>query len=93
MPDPITVTDAGVTVAVWVVPGSSRCVVDGLHGSRLKIRVTAPPEGGRANKEVARLLRDLLGGEVRLQSGMRARSKVFAISPADVATVRRKLGL
>jgi len=93
VPEPIIATDAGVAVAVWVVPGSSRSGVDGLHGGRVKVRVAVPPEGGRANQEVARLLHRLLGGEVSLQSGMRGRSKVFEVSPADVATVRRKLGL
>ena len=93
MPNPVAETDGGVSVAVWVVPGSSRSRVDGVHGDRVKIRVTAPPEGGRANDEVVRLLQDLLGGQVRLESGMRRRSKVFVVSPADVNAVRRKLGL
>ncbi|HZD22778.1 MAG TPA: DUF167 domain-containing protein [Acidimicrobiia bacterium] len=90
---PVTITDGGVAVAVWVVPGSSRSVIDGEHGGRIKIRVSSPPEGGKANDEVARLLTELLGGQVRLKSGMRGRSKVFEVFPADIHTVRRKLGI
>lgn len=89
---PVTATEKGVAIAVWVVPGSSRSVIDGLHGDRIKVRVSTPPEGGKANDEVARLLSDRLGGEVSLKSGMKGRSKVFEVSPADIHTVRRKLG-
>lgn len=82
-----------VQLVAWVVPGSSRAVIDGRHGDRLKIRVTAPPEDGRANEEAMRLLADQLGTEVILKKGMRGRAKVFQVIAADVATVRRKLGI
>jgi hypothetical protein len=91
--DPLTAIDDGVAIAVWVVPGSSRSVIDGRHGDSLKIRVTSPPEGGKANVEVARLLSDVLGGEVTLRAGMRGRSKVFQVSKTDIDKVRQKLGL
>jgi uncharacterized protein len=91
--DVLTATDDGVAVAVWVVPGSSRTRIDGAHGDRLKVRVTAPPEGGKANREVERALGERLGTEVRLKSGMRSRAKVFLVPKADVDTVRRKLDL
>lgn len=89
----ITATDSGVAISVWVVPGSSRAVIDGRHGSSLKVRVVSPPEGGRANHEVERLLATTLGMDVTLKSGMRGRRKVFEVSQTDVETVRRKLGL
>jgi uncharacterized protein (TIGR00251 family) len=90
---PLTPIGDGVAISVWVVPGSSRSAIDGRHGNRLKIRVTSPPEGGKANDEVARLLSDVLGASVTIRSGMRGRSKVFQVSKADFDTVRRKLGL
>ena len=49
-------------VAVKVVPGASRTRVVGEHGDRLKVRVTAPPERGRANEE----LEALLAGSLRV---------------------------
>lgn len=60
----ISSTETGLAIAVWVVPGSSRSVIDGLHGDRVKVRVAAPPEGGRANEEVARLLGEALRADV-----------------------------
>lgn len=90
---PVTVSDDGVVIAVWAVPGSSRAVIDGEHGGRLKIRVTAPAEGGRANRELAELLSMRLGTTVTLKTGMRGRAKVFEVSPANIETVRRKLGV
>lgn len=89
----VKATERGVAIAVWVVPGSSRSVIDGEHGGHIKVRVSAPPEGGRANDEVVRLLTELLGAEVTLKSGMKGRSKVFEVFPADIHTVRRKLGI
>jgi uncharacterized protein (TIGR00251 family) len=90
---PLTSTEDGVVIAVWVVPGSSRAVIDGRHGDRLKVRVTSPPKGGKANNEVVRLLSDVLGTKVEIRSGMRGRSKLFEVSKTDIDTVRRKLGL
>ena len=94
MPDaPVKVTENGVTIAVWVVPGASRSAVDGLHGEHVKVRVSSPPEGGRANAEVERLLSGLLGSPVRIVRGMKTRSKVFEVIHGDVDVVREKLGL
>ncbi|HAX81549.1 MAG TPA: hypothetical protein DCY40_03140, partial [Actinobacteria bacterium] len=52
----------GVVVAVWVVPGSSQDRVGGLHAGAVRVRTTAPAEGGKANRAVARLLAACLGG-------------------------------
>lgn len=46
---------------VKVVPGAARTEVAGLLGDAVKIRVAAPPEGGRANRAVCALLADRLG--------------------------------
>ncbi len=78
-------------VRVWVVPGASRSELAGLHGSLLKVRVTAPPEKGRANDEVAEVLAAAIGSKVTLIRGIRSREKVFEVSGADVDAVRRKL--
>lgn len=90
---PFTATEDGVSVAVWVVAGSSRASIDGLHGERLKIRVTSPARQGRANEEVAGMLADALGAKVVLEAGMRSRSKTFHVSITDVDHVREKLGV
>ncbi|NBU40896.1 MAG: DUF167 domain-containing protein [Planctomycetia bacterium] len=46
---------------VRVVPGSSRDEVEGWLADALKIKVSAPPEKGRANESVVALLADRLG--------------------------------
>lgn len=86
-------TQSGVEIAVWVVPGSSRTAIRGMHGDRLKVTVAAPAEDGRANRAVADLLAATLGMEVSLGAGMRGRAKVFLVPKADVEAVRRKLGI
>ncbi|MFP3881007.1 MAG: DUF167 domain-containing protein [Actinomycetota bacterium] len=90
---PLTATEDGVSIAVWVVAGSSRASIDGLHGERVKIRVTSPARQGRANDEVAGMLADALGAKVVLEAGMRSRSKTFHVFITDVDHVREKLGL
>ena len=90
---PIRRSAIGVTIDVWGVPGASRSEFMGLHGDKVKLRVTAPPEGGRATEEAIRLLEGLLGAPVSLVGGMRNRHKVFQVADSDAETVRRKLGL
>lgn len=48
-----------------VVPGAKRDEVAGRLGDRLKIRVSAPPEDGKANKAIAALLAAELGVKPR----------------------------
>jgi len=65
-------TADGVAFAVKVVPGSSRSRVAGLLGNALKVNIAAPPEKGRANNELLRLLAGLLdrpGSDLSILSG------------------------
>jgi uncharacterized protein (TIGR00251 family) len=50
---------------VKAVPGARRDELAGLLGDRLKIRVSAPPEGGRANGAICELLASRLGVSAR----------------------------
>ncbi|MFQ5522499.1 MAG: DUF167 domain-containing protein [Acidimicrobiia bacterium] len=90
---PIQPGGKGVHLLVWAVPGASRSEIVGVHGDRIKIRVTAPPEGGRANSELVSLLERVLETDVELVAGMNGRSKVFRVAQLDVDSARRKLGL
>jgi len=80
----LNVRDAagGAVIAVKVVPGASRDRVVGVLGDCLKIATAAPPEKGKANDAVARILAESLGVDrraVRLVAGATAARKEFAI--------------
>ena len=53
--------DGGFDLAIKVVPGASRTVIAGPLGHRLKVRVAAPAEGGKANRALVEVLREWLG--------------------------------
>ena len=48
-------------VQIKAVPGARRDEVAGWLGDRLKIRVSAPAEGGKANKAICAVLAGALG--------------------------------
>jgi uncharacterized protein (TIGR00251 family) len=85
---------AEIVLRVHVQPGAGRTAVVGRHGDALKLKVAAPPEGGRANDAVAELLATTLGvarSAVNLASGASSRSKRFRIGPVGVEESRRLL--
>lgn len=51
----------GYEILLKVVPGASRSEVVGPLGDRLKVRVAAPAEAGKANRAVIELLEAWLG--------------------------------
>jgi len=77
------VSGASCRLKVKAVPGASRSEIVGRLGEALKVRVAAPPEGGKANREILELLAERLGlpaASVTLVSG--------AASPAKVVELR-----
>ena len=81
-------------LAVHVTPRSSRDEVLGWRGDELSLRVTAPPDGGKANEAVCRLLAaalDLPKGAVRVVRGPAARHKSVEID-AEERQVRAIFG-
>jgi len=79
---------------VKVVPGASRTEVVGRLGEALKVRVAAPPEGGKANREVVALLAAKVGlpvAAVTVVSGQASPSKVLAFQGLDAATLQARL--
>lgn len=66
---------------IKVVPGASRSEIVGPLGDRLKVRVAAPAEGGKANRAVIELLRKRLGvSNVEIVAGATAREKIVRVS-------------
>lgn len=73
---------AGVRLEVWLTPGSARDEVVGWEGDLLRVRVKAPPDRGRANEALVRLLAQRLGlrpNHVRLVGGWTSRRKLVLV--------------
>ncbi|MFA5251956.1 MAG: DUF167 domain-containing protein [Phycisphaerae bacterium] len=51
----------GVIFPAKIVPGSSRTCICGLLGGMLKIKISAPPEKGKANQSLIEFLAETLG--------------------------------
>ena len=88
--------DGSVHLHVKVVPGASTAALAGAYGDRLKLRVTAAAEGGKANKAVVALLADALGlsaHDVTMVRGATNAQKTFAVRGRDAAEVAARLGL
>jgi uncharacterized protein (TIGR00251 family) len=79
---------------IRVSPGAGRTEVVGRHGDGWKVRVTAPPEGGRANDAVLALLArrlDLPRRRLSVVSGRSAREKVVEAEGIDRDEAERRL--
>jgi uncharacterized protein (TIGR00251 family) len=77
-----------------VSPGASRSAVVGRHGSGWKVRVAAPPEDGKANDAVLRLLADTLAlpaRSVQIVSGRSSRDKIVALEGMRPDEIERRL--
>ena len=77
-----------------VSPGARRAHVVGRHGDAWKVRVAAPPEGGRANEAVVRLVAETLSlprEAVTLVSGHAARDKIIELAGLDQTEIERRL--
>lgn len=65
-------------LALHVQPGAKTDRVDGLHGDRLKVRISAAAADGKANAHLIGFLAGLFGvplRQVTLLSGLSSRSK------------------
>jgi hypothetical protein len=78
-----TATPEGLLLRLKVVPGASRDQLAGVLGDRLKVRVAAAPEAGKANAAVLALLnRWLKRKDVRLVAGPASAEKTVLVPGA-----------
>jgi uncharacterized protein (TIGR00251 family) len=83
--------DDAVVLNVHVQPAAGRTAVVGRHGTAVKMRVAAPPVGGRANAACAELLAGTFGlkpAQVELVGGESSRAKQFKLTGVDVEEFR-----
>jgi uncharacterized protein (TIGR00251 family) len=88
--------DGTAVLRLHVQPGAGRTAVVGRHGDAVKVRVAAPPEGGRANDAVVALVAatfDVKLAHVTLLSGESSRAKRVQIDGLAEADVERLLEL
>jgi hypothetical protein len=85
-----------VLIRVKVVPGASRDSISGVLGDRLKVRVSAPPEAGRASRAVCDLIAAALSvkpGSVSIERGRTSREKLVRVRAITPALAAAALGL
>jgi uncharacterized protein len=73
----------GTLLNIHVSPGAKSTSVEGLYGEgAIKLKVAAPPVGGKANAEVERFLSKLLGvprSDVNVIRGASSRDKTVLV--------------
>ncbi len=79
--------DGGIVIPVKVQPNTSNEKVMGEYGGQLKIAVNAPPEKGRANKAIVKVLAKWLNvrnSDIYLMHGKKSKDKeVFVKNITD----------
>ena len=91
----MTRTGPQVTVPVHVTPRAARDEIAGWVAGELAVRVTAPPDEGRANATACRLLAKALGvpkTAVSVARGARSRHKLLGVAGLDAEEVAKTLG-
>jgi uncharacterized protein (TIGR00251 family) len=79
----ITEKDGAIIFAVRVVPRASKSEIVGELDGALKIRLSAPPVDGAANKELIKLLSKTIGvskSQVEIVSGETSKTKRIKIN-------------
>ena len=98
---PVHTTETSTTFSVYVQPRSSRATIVGSHSGMLKIKLTAPPVSGAANKQCLQLLAKALGlpkSSLSIDAGHTSRKKQIRIqhgsgerSPSQQRALQQKI--
>ncbi|MDR2491624.1 MAG: DUF167 domain-containing protein [Spirochaetaceae bacterium] len=87
------ITPDGLELNLKITPSSSKTCVQDVRDGRLRIKVAAAPEDGKANAELIAFLAKSLSipkSAIKLKYGEKSRQKTLVI-PADYAVVLKKL--
>jgi uncharacterized protein (TIGR00251 family) len=90
----VSESTAGVVLRVQVQTRASKDEVVGPHGDLLKVRITAAPVAGAANKHLLKVLAKKLKipqGQLSVKSGTTSRAKSIAIEGMSADEVRQRL--
>jgi len=83
--------DKTLLLSIYVQPKADRNAIVGLHGDAVKLRLTAPPVDGKANKAVIAFWAKALNipkSAVTIKSGLQSRMKKILLKGADEQQVR-----
>jgi hypothetical protein len=94
-------SDAGVIVSIRLQPGAGANRIDGVEEMadgrrRLRVRVTAAPEKGKANKAMIKLLAKQWkwpAGSLQVVGGRSSRDKTIAVAGEPAALMAHLTGL
>lgn len=82
-------------IKVKVQPKASRNEILGFRGDVLQVRMTAPPERGKANLALVDLLAEALRvskSSIRILKGHTARNKLLAVDGLSQDDLQHRLG-
>ena len=86
----------GLTFSIRVQPRAAKNEITGEHDGALRLRLTAPPVEGAANKLCQSLLADWLGvprSQVTIIAGEKSRNKVVRVAGVTRAAAVEKFAL
>ncbi|WP_446010657.1 DUF167 domain-containing protein [Candidatus Electrothrix sp.] len=92
MPYLQTQPDGSLLLSLYVQPKAGKNAIVGLHDDAIKLRLTAPPVDGKANKAVIAFWAKSLKipkSAVTIKSGLQSRMKKILLNGADEEQVRR----
>ena len=87
-------TDTKTIIRVRVLPRTSKNQIVGMDGGVFKVKLTAPPVEGKANKALVSFLGKKLGlpkRDIEIVSGEHSREKSIRVSGLPVEEVMRML--
>ena len=88
--------EGGVVFVAKIIPGSSKTTVSGLLDGMVKIKISAPPEKGKANQHLCKFLAKQLSvkkAAVSIISGQTNPVKSVQVLGISAETLLRKLNL
>ena len=88
--------NGAVVFATKIIPGSSKTALAGMLDGILKIRISAPPEKGKANESLLKFLAKQLGVKkksVSIISGLRKSIKQIKVLDISIETLQNKLDM
>jgi len=89
-------TKNGVVINVKVQPGSSKNAIAGVWLDRLKVKINAPPEAGKANKALVKFLSQFLeipARNVAILKGQTTSHKTVSIVNLSKTQLKAKLSV